>query len=160
MLRGALDHHRRIVLIAMGPDRGIEGLENASRAGIQRGAAVHEMSIAQSLLNIILEESSRHSLAVVRQINLRVGAMAAIVPESLNFCFELLAKGTPAEGARLAIEEIPVVAHCGDCMFDYRVENQVFLCPRCGMPSLELVSGRELSVVSIEGETGEGDGSD
>lgn len=121
---------------------------------------MHEMSIAQSLLNIILEEGSRHSLSRVRQVNLQIGAMAAIVPDSLTFCFELLARDTLAEGARLAIEEIPVVARCGDCSLDYPVENQVFLCPRCGMPSLELVSGRELSVVSIEGETGEGDGSD
>lgn len=120
---------------------------------------MHEMSIAQSLLTIILDESAKHSITQVRQVNLQVGAMAAIVPESLTFCFELLSRETLAEGATLAIEEIPVVARCGDCDLNYQVENQVFLCPRCGMPSLELVSGRELSVVSIEGETGEGDGS-
>ena len=124
-----------------------------------RGVPVHEMSIAQSLLTIILDESAKHSITQVRQVNLQVGAMAAIVPESLSFCFELLARETLAEGATLAIEEIPVVARCRDCDLNYQVENQVFLCPRCGMPSLELISGRELSVVSIEGETGEGDGS-
>jgi hydrogenase nickel incorporation protein HypA/HybF len=126
----------------------------------RRGVAVHEMSIAQSLLDIILEESSRHSITQVKQVNLQIGAMAAIVPESLSFCFELLSRDTLVGGASLAIETIPVVARCRDCSINYEVENQVFLCPQCGMPSLELISGRELSVVSIEGETGEGDGSD
>lgn len=121
---------------------------------------MHEMSIAQSLLDIILEESSRHAITQVKQVNLQIGAMAAVVPESLSFCFELLSRETLADGASLAIETIPVVARCSDCCINYEVENQVFLCPQCGMPSLELISGRELSVVSIEGETGEGNGSD
>jgi hydrogenase nickel incorporation protein HypA/HybF len=121
---------------------------------------VHEMSIAQSLLGIILEESSKHDITRVKTVNLRIGAMAAIVPESLTFCFELLSRETLADGASLAVETIPVVARCGDCGINYEVENQVFLCPQCGMPSLELISGRELSVVSIEGETGDNDGSD
>lgn len=121
---------------------------------------MHEMSIAQSLLDIILEESSRHAITQVKTVNLQIGAMAAIVPESLTFCFGLLSRETLADGASLAIETIPVVARCSDCGINYEVENQVFLCPQCGMPSLELISGRELSVVSIEGETGDNDGSD
>lgn len=117
------------------------------------------MSIAQSLLRIILEESAKHSITQVKRVNLQIGAMAAIVPESLDFCFGLLSRDTLADGATLAIETIPVIARCEDCRISYEVENQVFLCPQCGMPSLELVSGRELSVVSLEGETGESDGS-
>jgi hydrogenase nickel incorporation protein HypA/HybF len=124
------------------------------------GYAVHELSIAQSLMEIVLEEGRRHRLGRVKLIRLQVGELAAVVPESLEFCFEMVSKDTIAEGAVLDIESVPVVANCSQCRMAFEVENHVFLCPQCGEPTFELVSGRELSVVSIEGETGEGDGSD
>ena len=121
---------------------------------------MHEMSIAQSLLEIVLEESRQHQLKQVKTIRLQVGAMAAVVPESLTFCFELLSQDTIASGALLEIETIPVVARCSECDIVFEVENQIFLCPRCDGPTLDLVSGRELSLVSIEGETGEDNDAD
>jgi hydrogenase nickel incorporation protein HypA/HybF len=123
-------------------------------------SVVHELSIAQSLLEIVLEESARNRLKQVHVIRLQVGAMAAVVPEALNFCFDLLSENTLARGASLEIETLPVVARCSRCELPFQVENQTFLCPKCGDPTLELVSGRELSVVSIEGETGDRDDSD
>jgi len=114
---------------------------------------VHELSIAQSLLEIVLEEGRRHRMTSVKVIRLQVGELAAVVADSLNFCFELLSKETPASGAVLEIETVPVVARCVPCGEVFEVENQVFLCPRCGEPVLDLVSGRDLSVMSIEGET-------
>lgn len=116
---------------------------------------VHELSIAQSLLEIVLEESARNRLKQVHVIRLQVGAMAAVVPEALTFCFDMLSENSIAQGASMEIETLPVVARCSRCDLPFQVENQVFLCPKCGDPTLELVSGRELSVVSIEGETGD-----
>lgn len=116
---------------------------------------MHELSIAQSLLDIVLEEGERNRLKQVHAIRLQVGAMAAVVPDALNFCFEMLSRNTIASGAALEIEALPVVARCSRCELPFQVENQTFLCPKCGDPTLELVSGRELSVVSIEGETGD-----
>jgi len=57
---------------------------------------MHEMSIAQSLLDIVLEESRKHDLASVRVVRLQIGAMAGVVPEALTFCFELLTRDTLA----------------------------------------------------------------
>lgn len=119
---------------------------------------MHEMSIAQSIMDIVLEESRRHGLNQVKTIKLQVGAMAAVVPESLTFCFDLLSRDSLVEGAVLEIETLPVVARCSACDILFQVENQSFLCPECGEPTLDLVSGRELSLMSIEGETGESDG--
>jgi hydrogenase nickel incorporation protein HypA/HybF len=122
--------------------------------------AVHELSIAQSLLEIVQEEGQKHSLECVKVIRIQVGALAAVVPESLTFCFELVSKDTLAAGASLEIETVPVIARCSRCDILFEVENQMFLCPQCGDPTLELVSGRDLSIVSIEGETGEDNGAD
>jgi len=116
---------------------------------------VHELSIAQSLLEIIVDESSRHGLERINKVRLQIGEFAAVVPESLTFCFELVSRDTVAAGALIEIETVGVTARCDRCDFSFDVKDQVFLCPRCGGPALELLSGRELTVVSIEGETGE-----
>jgi hydrogenase nickel incorporation protein HypA/HybF len=121
---------------------------------------LHELSIAQSILGIVADEAKKNGLRQIRKIKLQVGAFAAVVPESLTFCFELVSKDTIAAGAEIEIESVGIVAHCDKCESSFEVLDQVFICPRCGEPVFELVSGRELSVLSIEGETGEEDGAD
>jgi hydrogenase nickel incorporation protein HypA/HybF len=121
---------------------------------------LHELSIAESLLEIIVEEARVHKVERIKTIRLQIGEFAAVVPESLSFCFELVSRDTIASGAVLEIESVPIVARCDKCDFSFEVRDQIFLCPKCDDPVFELVSGRELSVSSIEGETGEEDGSD
>ncbi len=116
---------------------------------------MHELSIAQSLLEIIVDESKRHGLERISKVRLQIGKLAAVVPESLTFCFELVSRDTVASGAVIEIESVGITARCEKCDFSFEVQDRIFLCPRCGEPALELLGGRELSVVSIEGETGE-----
>ena len=116
---------------------------------------MHELSLAQSLLEIVLEEGKRHGMNRVKTVRLQVGEMAAVVPDSLSFCFEMLSQETPASGALLEMETVPVVARCNQCHEVFEVEKHVFVCPQCGDSSLDLLSGRDLTVMSIEGETGE-----
>lgn len=121
---------------------------------------MHELAIAQSLLDIITEEGRKHGITRVTTIRLQVGAMASVVPDSLTFCFELVSKESIAEGAAIEIETTPLIARCPECNFEFEVKNQVYRCPKCGNRVSNLVSGRELSIVNIEGETGDDDGSD
>lgn len=121
---------------------------------------MHELSIAQSLLEIVVDESERHEIRRVNTIRINVGALTGIVPEALTFCFGLVSENTVAAGAQLVIQTVPLVARCSDCNIEFEVQDNVFLCPRCGAPALELVSGRDLAVASIEGETGEDNDSD
>ena len=118
------------------------------------------MSIAQNVLDIALEEGRQHGLKRVSIIRLQVGALAAVVPDSLKFCFEMLSRDSIASGAELEIETVPIVARCSACRELFEVENHIFLCPQCDEPALELISGRELSLVNIEGETGDFDDTD
>ncbi len=120
--------------------------------------SLHELSIAESLLEIVVDESKKHGLERVNKIKLQIGEFAAVVAESLTFCFEMVSRDTVASGALIEIESVGVVARCDVCDLSFEVQDQVFLCPRCGEPALELLSGRELSVMSIEGVTGEEDG--
>ncbi len=72
------------------------------------------------------------------------------MPESLHFCFQIAAQDTPLYQADLHIEEIPVVAKCADCHVEWTVLEPVFKCGQCSSGSVEIISGRELDIISIE----------
>jgi hydrogenase nickel incorporation protein HypA/HybF len=116
---------------------------------------MHELSMAESLIGILVDEARNHGIVSIKKVKLQVGELAAVVPDSLTFCFELVSRDTIAEGAVLEIENVPIVAHCDRCDLTFKIQDSVFQCPRCEEPVFELLSGRELSVTSIEGETGE-----
>ena len=81
----------------------------------------------------------------------RVGALASVVVDSLEFCWGLATEGTPLEGARLVVKTLPVVMHCAACAADVELEGvQSFRCPRCDQPSSDLRQGRELDIESFE----------
>jgi hydrogenase nickel incorporation protein HypA/HybF len=79
-----------------------------------------------------------------------VGKLSAIVTESLRFCFDLVVKDTPLEGAELAVEEMPVVARCKECQTQWTVTEPVFTCKNCRSGNIDILSGRELDIKSIE----------
>jgi hydrogenase nickel incorporation protein HypA/HybF len=118
---------------------------------------MHELSIAQSLFDLVWEEGERHGLENITVIKVQVGALAGVVPEALAFCFEILSRDTRLAGARLDIETVSVRALCNHCAQAFAIADKVFLCPHCQEPGVELLSGRELTLMSIEGETGEND---
>ena len=85
-------------------------------------------------------------------LSLDLRATAAIVPESLSFCFEVMTAGTELEGAKLIMEIIPLVGHCQSCDRDFQIENYAFACPYCQSTDIKTVSGEELSIVEMEVE--------
>jgi len=86
----------------------------------------------------------------VRAVNVQVGKMTAVVPESLRYCFEIVSRDSPLAGSELSIEEVPVRVSCLECGETTLIEEPRFACGGCGGVELELISGRELSVTSIE----------
>jgi hydrogenase nickel incorporation protein HypA/HybF len=112
---------------------------------------MHEMGIAMQIVDIA-KASIPGDMAHVKvaKVNLKVGKLAAVVSESLRFCFEIVAKDTPLADAELSIEEIPIKARCNDCRREWTISEPVFSCPFCNSTSIELLSGRELDIHSIE----------
>ncbi|NOQ20598.1 MAG: hydrogenase maturation nickel metallochaperone HypA [Desulfobacterales bacterium] len=112
---------------------------------------MHEMGIALQIVEIATASLPADlGEARVARVNLKVGKLAAVVPESLRFCFDVAVKDTPLAGANLAIEEIPVVARCKDCNAQWTIDEPVFICKTCESGSLDILSGRELDIESIE----------
>ena len=112
---------------------------------------MHEMGIATEIVRIVAESIPPDMIGCkVARVNLKVGKMAAVVPQSLQFCFEIVAKETAAEGARLEIQEIAVIARCHACEHQWEIGEPVFTCPQCQSGTIEMLSGRELDIDSIE----------
>jgi hydrogenase nickel incorporation protein HypA/HybF len=111
---------------------------------------VHELSIALSLVEVAQEEADRLG-ARVCTLHLRVGALAGVVAEALLASYEMASAGTPLEGSRLAIEEVPVVVFCPCCERQRQLSSvQSFCCPECGTPTPQIERGRELELVGLE----------
>lgn len=114
---------------------------------------MHEMGIAQQMVNIALSSIPEDmGEAKVEKMHLRIGKLAAVVEHSLRFCFEIITKDTPLENTELVIEEVPVTAKCKGCGHEWEVEGPVFRCPACDGGEVEMLSGRELEIQSLEVE--------
>jgi hydrogenase nickel incorporation protein HypA/HybF len=111
---------------------------------------VHELSIAQSILEIVEQHLPPGNNAGVRSVKLKVGDLAAIVPDSLEFCFSAITAGGPLEGARLDIEHVAITGECRECGKRSLVKDHIFVCPSCQSGNLTIVGGRELQVIEIE----------
>ena len=112
---------------------------------------MHELSIVESVVEGVTETASRYPGSQVKAVRLRVGVLAAVVEDSLRFCWELATTGTALEGAALVVNSVPVVVHCAACGRDAELAGvQSFRCPHCGEPAADLRQGRELEIESIE----------
>ena len=112
---------------------------------------MHEMGIAQQLMNIAIDAIPEDiENPKIERLNLKIGRLAAVVEHSLTFCFEVITKDTPLEGAQIVIDEIPVRVKCKDCHNEWEVEGPVFTCPNCQDGEVEMLTGREIEITSIE----------
>jgi hydrogenase nickel incorporation protein HypA/HybF len=116
---------------------------------------VHELAVAQSLLEIVEREAQPYEGARVIRILLRIGRMSAVVPDALRFAFDAITRGGMAEGAALEIEEVPLSIRCRRCEEVFIVEDPFMICPQCEAVDVEMVSGRELEIRSMEIEDGD-----
>ena len=113
---------------------------------------MHELSITQDVVKIVLEHAQMHGVHKVVGVNLRVGELRDVVDEWMQRFFDYLSKGTIAEGAKLKIERLPVIFRC-KCEETFTVnirETREIACPRCSGTNLVLISGREFDVQGIE----------
>jgi hydrogenase nickel incorporation protein HypA/HybF len=110
---------------------------------------VHELGVANEILDVALSEANRQAAKKVTSIRLRVGVLRAIEPENLSFLFEHLARGTQAEGARLEIVEEPIRIECAACGVS-ETRSFTLECPRCKGSDVSLTGGDSLSILSLD----------
>jgi hydrogenase nickel incorporation protein HypA/HybF len=109
---------------------------------------VHELSICGSIADI----ASRHAGGrAVKVINVRVGQLRQIVPDTLTYCWELVSADTSLAGSRICVESVPARIRCRSCEHVTDVGAlPVFVCGGCGGFDAQVVSGEEFLITSLE----------
>lgn len=113
---------------------------------------MHEWSIADNLVKLIMAAAEREGLVTVSRVAIRVGVLRQVIPESLEIAFSCITRETPISGAGLEIEVVPLKVCCRNCGTEFSGNNFVFACSNCGGTDLNIIAGKELYIDFIEGE--------
>ena len=112
---------------------------------------MHELALAQQIIETCEQVARQNNARAVLEVRMLVGALTCVDEQTLAFAFEVAARETLIEGARLVIKPTPLIVHCTSCGFEGEVEVDRLGCPSCEA-SVDVVSGRELQLESIEVE--------
>ena len=107
---------------------------------------MHELSITQTVVTTV---TGRLGDAQVRRIRLEIGRLSGVVPDSVRFCFDMVAAGTTCEGAALEIDEPPGRARCRTCDLAFETDEVLPLCV-CGSADVEVQGGQQLRIREVE----------
>ena len=111
---------------------------------------MHELGIMENVLRLAEQQLAAGAGTRIHALTLRVGALSGVVRDALDFAFTALSPGTPAAGARLIVEEVPVACYCAECRDVFEAQPGQYTCPACGRISADVRRGRELSLVNME----------
>lgn len=114
---------------------------------------MHELAVTQSILEIALRHASQAGASSVTGLHLVVGQLASIVDDSVQFYWDIIAQGTPAQGASLHFRRVPAEFECLACSQRFRLDGDDFNCPACGSLQVKITAGEEFFLESIEIET-------
>ena len=112
---------------------------------------MHEMSIAEGVLGLVRDTARSGGLTRVNSVRVEIGALAAVEPAALRFCFDAVTRGSLAEGAALEIEEVAAAAWCFKCCESVAIKARGEDCPRCGSAAVNVTRGTEMRVKDIRG---------
>jgi len=110
---------------------------------------MHELSIAGAIVDTATRHADGRPVALV---SVRIGPLRQIVPDSLRFYFEIVARGGACENASLTLTQVALLLRCRDCGLEWEPAEPEFRCPRCGHGSVEILTGEELEIDYIEVE--------
>jgi hydrogenase nickel incorporation protein HypA/HybF len=111
---------------------------------------MHEMSLAQSVVEIVERTAAANGGGRVSAVRLEIGALSHVEVEALRFCFDAVTRGGAAEGARLELDSPPGQAWCMPCGATVPLARLGDACPHCGSHQLQVTQGEEMRVKDIE----------
>jgi len=111
---------------------------------------MHELALAQSLFTIMDKTATANGGGRIEAATLKLGAMTHIDPETLSFAFDVVTRGTRAEGCQLNFERVPLTVRCPACAFEGEVNPEAVGCPKCSAVGLTVTGGREIELDTID----------
>ncbi len=115
---------------------------------------MHEYGVTEEIVNIVLDKIKEHDNQKVEKINIILGKLTDFAPESIEYYFSFISKGTPAENARLSFKKKDIIFLCKHCKKEFKGEEMLFSCPECDGNDLDIISGKEFYIESIEVNNG------
>lgn len=109
---------------------------------------MHELSVAHAVVSTVVDALPSGDTRVL-QVRLRIGELSGIVPQALEFAYDVAAQGTPLADAALVIERSPVVIACPSCGPQQLAGTHDFRCPSCGQPCGDVIGGKELEILDV-----------
>jgi len=113
---------------------------------------MHEMSLAEGVLQIVEDAARSQGFARVKTVILEIGQLAAVETEAMRFCFDAVTRGSIADGAALEIVDLPGQGWCMKCATTVPVTEQYGACPQCGSYQVQATGGTEMRVKELEVE--------
>lgn len=111
---------------------------------------MHEMALCESILGILKDQAKSQAFSKVNRVCLEVGPLSGVETEALRFGFDVVMRGSLAEGARLEIFSPPALAWCMPCAEQVEIKQRFDPCPSCGSHQLQVTSGEELRIKELE----------
>ena len=111
---------------------------------------MHELSIAQNIVEIVSKSAQKEGAKGIVEINLKVGKIAGVEIEALKFSLEIAGKDSLIENAKINILNIEGKANCKDCKSSFVIKDLFTPCPACGNYNSEIIEGKELQIVSFD----------
>ncbi|MEX1248385.1 MAG: hydrogenase maturation nickel metallochaperone HypA [Anaerolineales bacterium] len=111
---------------------------------------MHELPVTQALLDLALEQAKKAHAARVADIYIEVGQLSSYVDDSIQFYWDIISRGTLAEGAELHFQRIPLQMQCKTCESTFQPSEHSFACPDCGSEQVHITAGEELRMVGID----------
>lgn len=113
---------------------------------------MHEMSLCEGILQVLEEEAGRQRYCRVKAVWLEIGALAGVEIEALRFAFDVVCRGTLAEGATLHVVDVPGQAWCLACAEPVQIRARYEPCPQCGGHQVQVTGGDEMRIKELEVE--------
>ncbi len=111
---------------------------------------MHEMSLAQSVIDSVLREMASRNLAAIKKIVLRIGPWSGVMADALQFNYDILRADTPLSGTELVIQETGLRVRCSACAQEFAVHDFLDRCPRCQSKQIQLIGGDEMDIAYLE----------
>ncbi len=111
---------------------------------------MHEIGLMQETINMALDHAKNQNAHKIHSLKMRVGDLSGVIPEALQFAFDVMINDTIAQGAKLYIETIPVTCYCLNCQTNFQPDDIIYQCPHCDNLSTKILTGKELELTSLE----------
>lgn len=111
---------------------------------------MHELAITEGIMEAAIPEAEKAGAKKINEIRIKIGELSGVLPECIEYYFNIVSKGTIAEGAKIVPIKIPVGIECPDCGYSGDIDRKKIICKGCGGKNFKVVRGREYFVDSLD----------